>query len=302
MTRKAKTSAQYTLYACECNAECFLRGLCGGCNPSCERKRRESLECDHACDVCGVVCRDRTDLGRLLSDVHCQSPCNATLPLVPEFPHYLSQVEWSTGATLRLPPAGRYVMPLSKWIRNYRQKGSRPWSLRGSEDIVSHFDRDSELYLSCHGRDRVIHDLWARKCCPSDPWAAFAEAGFSAVFAPDYSLWDDAPRAEHILESERSLVAARLIGSRGTPAVPQLFLHNDADIRRWAEWLCQYPQMTTIAVNLQFITKRLKSGVPSVAEAFGRLARGSSTHPRGWCSSGLSGWTICGASHLWGTT
>jgi len=195
------------------------------------------------------------------------------LPSVPQLANYVSQLDDSPA--LNLGPDGHYAVPLSKWVTN--PKGVRAWNMpTGNAKRRLGIPETGTLLLAGQASDRLLHGFWCHRTVCGDPWQAIGEAGFDIVLGPDFSVWSNAPRIEYMIEMKRSLVAAAEIQQCGIPVAPNVLLHSGRDVERWADWIKANDTVTAIATNVQFLTKRKRSGkamrnINEIAEIFREL-------------------------------
>ena len=61
------------------------------------------------------------------------------------------------------------------------------------------------------------------------------EMGFAAVIAPNYSVYEDASRVDHMYNIKRSMIVYNELVENGIPAVPDVSWYNKSDIDRWCK-------------------------------------------------------------------
>ena len=176
---------------------------------------------------------------------------------LPELPQYIPVLEKSVKRLHPLPRRQAYGIPLAKAI-NVRESFELPPTLAGGNvhDKLG-VCRDTAVVLFMAWKDAVLHRVW-RDGEVEELWSGVSDQGYSAIVAPNFSVWTDAPRLEHLVEMKRTLVITDMIRRTGLPAIPHLYftLDRPQDRQRWASWLRRNPDISTISVNLQLLLKR----------------------------------------------
>jgi hypothetical protein len=98
-----------------------------------------------------------------------------------------------------------------------------------------------------YGQDPLVEAFWTRRLDLSRQLAA---QSWDLVLAPNYSMYGNQPRAEHLLNFRRNLVVAAELGAAGVPAVPNLYWFRLEDLERAVAW-CADTVPAAVAVNLQ---------------------------------------------------
>lgn len=234
-----------------CDGEaCMLAPFCGGCNHQC---RHQLCPTPDACVDCPAVCRRRRDLGRLFGDADGADWAQiVSVPQTfPDMPRYLPIIERQPGRRFPNVPLRPYLVPIRKTVTPKRL-------LKRTETRDNlHLPRDVPLFLGGHGEDLLLHRIWAAQAleavCGGNWWSDLAD-GYECLLAPDFSVWDNSPRAEHVLEMKRTLICMRNAQEAGITAFPNLFwdpVSSDADFGRWIDWLDANPGVAAVTINYQ---------------------------------------------------
>jgi hypothetical protein len=70
------------------------------------------------------------------------------------------------------------------------------------------------------------------------------------VLSPNFSMYGNQPRTEHLLNFRRNLVIAEEMLAAGVNAAPNLYWYRLEDLRRYGRWL-EDVQPPAVAINLQ---------------------------------------------------
>jgi hypothetical protein len=108
----------------------------------------------------------------------------------------------------------------------------------------------TKAILQCYGSDMLIENLWPYR---REIFAKLARLGFVAATSVNYSIWDDQPHAERLINIKRGLITFEDWQSAGVPSIPHIYWYGYKDLGAWAEWLSDNPNVTAAAINLQTI-------------------------------------------------
>jgi len=111
--------------------------------------------------------------------------------------------------------------------------------------------------------DPLVEAFWTdrRSLIP-----AIAAQRWDLVLAPNYSLFGNQPRAEHLLNFRRNLLIAAEMVAAGIAAVPNLYWFRKEDLDRYLEW-CERTHPPAVATNLQTLRTEAdwEFGLPGLA-------------------------------------
>jgi len=205
-----------------------LEGVCSGC-PGCARLFR-ACRPGPDCRRCGMVCPDwhgdgvwahvRWNLGGLSfpRGVRIRSP---------ELPPHVPMV---SGPLRLAAPEG-----LLPWVALHAGKaGLRTWEA-GSVRERYRLAPGTRLILSFFVRDSTLRRFWRER----PRWVAALAREGAAAFAPNFSVWEDAPRVEHLVSMKMSALCAAELAAAGVPVVLDASWREKEDLDRWAEFAAE---------------------------------------------------------------
>lgn len=260
-----------TLKSCDCDS-CQFHNLCGGCHPECNH-----AGCARPCAGCPVRCRRREDVDMWLKDAGGVldlvlpgklqwPPLPDGLPaVVPEMDGYrMAEYDAAAGWPAYAVGAPRVFSAGGKGLRP-RWRGAQASSVLG-------LPPGKAVILHMFGPDELIERLWTEqfRC---RVWDQVAEVGFSLVLGPNYSVYGEHPRFEHLINMRRSLLAAARLASLGVPAVPNVYWWTGEDLERWIDCI-ENLGLSAVAVNAQtYRTKKdwafMLAGLKHMGETLG---------------------------------
>ncbi|KLU61714.1 hypothetical protein CEB3_c18920 [Peptococcaceae bacterium CEB3] len=204
---------------------CPYQQICGGC-PGCDRIYIH----DHQCQKCLLTCVDKPGV---LAAAHNEwdrlqwprpTQAHKGIPGLPEIIH-------TVGSISKAP------VEWEAWLPTI-YKNKRP-------------DRSASAsrFVAVHGYspDGYLADLWAHR---ADYWAYYRQ--FDLVFTPNFSIYDNAPRFEQLINLYRTTKCYAEMVNAGLPAILDVAWGQSADIERWVEYI-RAIHPPAIAMSLQGI-------------------------------------------------
>lgn len=202
------------------------QGFCSGC-PGCGRLVRD-CQPGRQCDKCRYVCPDWHGDG-IWAHIHTNLgglgfPDGAAIRS-PELPAHIPMVS----APLHEPvPDG-----LLEWVAIHAGKaGKRTWEKGGVREHFG-FPADTNIILDLYVRDSTLRGFWLKR----QEWPGILAAERAAAFAPNFSVYEDAPRIEHLICMKMSAVTAAEMAAAGILVVPDVSWYEIGDLERWAAFI-----------------------------------------------------------------
>lgn len=130
--------------------------------------------------------------------------------------------------------------------RVYRNKGLQE-ALNLTEPVMG--------VLQFYVKDRAIEGLWDNR---KEIYKQLQEFPWKAVIAPNFSVYEDAPRVDHLYNMKRSNVVYNELLEQGFPAVPDISWYNRIDLDQWAREINQN-NIKTIAFSFQTVSTKSKA-------------------------------------------
>lgn len=256
---------------CDCTSCAFWMGtdgnggpstiepLCSGTNASCSYcacARTEASAPTDACRTCPIRCGSRTDIAAWLNDVGQTLRFTGILlhgRLPDGLPRLIPQVDGTDirplDVNLRWPA---YAVGLRR-VFSQRSNEIYPRFRKTSAHRALGLRADQLAVLVGYGTDPLVEAFWSKRHA-QQLIAQIAQQAWDLVLAPNYSVYGNWPRVEHLLNMRRSLVIAQEMAQEGICVVPNIYWYRLEDLRRWAEWI-QTSQPLAIAINLQTVRR-----------------------------------------------
>lgn len=203
--------------------------------------------CDASCDL--VCLKKPGDFVRALLEIGgfdhggipaLQGPAEALPPYVPVLQHGFDHevpLEWAA-FTLRglMRFSGRRYAPIGASAGEVRAR-------LGVSDAT-------KILLLATGKDRPIESYWRWRRLHRAP-DALAALGLSGAIAPNYSMFLEEPRPQHMFNRKRSLICASEWSTAGIGVVPYLQAVAPADWLYWETFLREHVEVTHVAKEFQ---------------------------------------------------
>lgn len=224
--------------------------LCSGCNSDCAY-----CGCARSsCTSCPIRCGSRTDIHAWMRDVGGTLEFDdlaVGIPL-PSLPAFIPQVDGSSVAELdavvRWPA---YAVGLRR-VFSLRTHALYPrWTDGRTAAEILEVPDTTLTVLSGYGEDPLVEAFWTARH-RDDLIDRVAALRLGLVLAPNYSIYGNWPRAEHLINMRRSLIVAAEFAAAGIPTVPNLYWYRLEDLRRLADWAIETAP-PAVAINVQTV-------------------------------------------------
>ncbi len=232
---------------------CPLLAACGGLTA--RGGGWNCLEACKGCDraTCDVVCMSKPTFGRRLlevrNDLGAKHVGSLQGPPSGEMPKYVPVLQYALPSDARLP-VGPIAIPLASLMRFDRRRGSYGPIARTPDELRQRFGvtPNTPVFILGTGQDAPIERYWhLRREGAAD---ALSKLNVT-VIAPNYSVFLDDPRTQHLYNRRRSLMCAEELGARGVRVIPYLHGITGSDYAFWADFLREHEEITTMAKEFQ---------------------------------------------------
>lgn len=173
---------------------------------------------------------------------------------LPELPRFIPQVD---GHRLAAFDAGlswpAYAIGLRRVFSLSTGRLRRAWQGRTARDVLG-APSGTRLVLAAYGTDPLIERFWTNQHAEG-LYGEVAALGFDLVLAPNYSVYGNQPRFEHLLNIKRNALVAARLAEAGVPSVPNLYWWRRIDLERQLAWVLR-EEVPGVAVNLQTFRSR----------------------------------------------
>lgn len=226
---------------------CINVKRCGGCSFC------EACICDNKCNICGTVCMKRgkavvyanniiKNRSELLQNKKIRLPKH--IPIIPD----KLKTELSLNRVKMIGVHGGVALSQNgTGIRKiYKTNGFKK---------ALNINEDCKGILQFYVKDRTLEGIWKSR---TQLYEEIKQQGFEAVIAPNFSLYEDAPRIEHLFNIERSMTIYNELIQFGINAIPDIAWYNINDLDFWIEKINK-SKCNIIAFSFQVVDVRLKA-------------------------------------------
>lgn len=225
---------------------CELEERCGGCSYC------EAAVCLRKCAECYALCFRRLNNDTYINEclgrpgIHLKKNHEIMVPYhIPVLPDKLIKqpVKFSLVGVHGQNALARNG---GKINRAYLEKGFAG---------VLNISKDTEGIMEFYVRDRTLEGFWDnRKSIIRD----LHRLHLAAVIAPNFSVYEDAPRLDHIYNIKRSTVIYNEMLDAGVNAIPDVSWFNINDLEEWIKEINQQG-IRLIAFSFQVVDVQLKT-------------------------------------------
>lgn len=128
----------------------------------------------------------------------------------------------------------------------YRNKG-----LQGALNL----EKEIKGILQFYVKDRTLEGLWDNR---KNIYTQLKEFPWETVIAPNFSVYEDAPRMDHLYNMKRSSLIYNEMLEAGLPAVPDISWYNRIDLDQWIREINK-KNIGCIAFSFQTVDTRSKA-------------------------------------------
>jgi len=232
---------------CERNCErCTFIGRCGGCSLC------EAAVCGHNCGSCFALCMRRPAAAAYVNGalggpgIELKSNTDISLPYhIPIIPDKLEK---------------RTIAPQMIAIhaqRVFSRNGERIDNVYLEKGYNRHLNLDegTKAILECYVKDRILEGMWDKR---KSIYSQLKLLQLEAVISPNFSVYEDAPRIDHMHNIRRSVIMYNELLDSGINAIPDISWFNIHDLKNWCSEIVKN-QIKVVSFSFQVVDVNLKT-------------------------------------------
>jgi len=226
-----------------CKANCLYYKECGGCSLC------EASLCSKNCNACFALCFQRKGIDSLLKDLNSTIKTNTFINLpyhIPILPDPLRKIPDELNRTIAVHGGNMFSRKGEHIYKKYREKGFQE-ALKIPSDI--------EGILEFYVKDRTLEGFWDKR---KTIYPNLKNINFKAVIAPNFSVYEDAPRIDHLYNMKRSRTVYNELLDYGINSIPDISWYNRQDLEWWANEIT-HKNIKLIAFSFQVVDVGLKT-------------------------------------------
>lgn len=209
----------------------------------------------------------------------CDLHCNKCSSICPKRPGAFLYLQANGGAEIKLQQNKNYDLPVHIPILPDRMKSRPPFELlpviavhggnmfsRNGERINASYgnhgfhkalniDLRTKGILEFYVKDRTLEGFWDKR---KTIYSEIKKMNFSGVIAPNFSVYEDTARMDHIYNMKRSSIVYNELMDEGIPAIPDISWYSRADLDRWCKEIVK-SKVKTISFSFQVVDTALKA-------------------------------------------
>lgn len=229
--------------------------LCSGPNASCSYcgcARTEGAASAEACGRCPIRCGSRIDIAGWMTDVGGTLAFDdLTVPgeFPPGLPRLIPQLDGSAPGELdQQLHWGAYAVGLRRVFSPATHTVLPRFRDRDVHEVLE-LRPGQAAVLAGYGEDPLVEAFWTRRRI-EQLVEQIAAQGWDLVLAPNYSIFGNWPRIEHLLNMRRCLIIAAELATAGVPTLVNMYWFRLEDLKRWVDWVAD-TDPAGVAVNVQ---------------------------------------------------
>lgn len=120
---------------------------------------------------------------------------------------------------------------------------------------VLNIENDIEGVLEFYIKDRTLEGFWDKR---EEVYPELKKFKWRAIIAPNFSVYEDAPRVDHLYNMKRTSIVYNEMIDHNLPTVPDISWYNQIDLDQWIREINKNG-LQTIAFSFQVVDVRLKA-------------------------------------------
>jgi hypothetical protein len=125
---------------------------------------------------------------------------------------------------------------------------------KGIPDALN-LSEKTKFLLQFYVKDRTLEGFWDNR---QNIYNQLANFNWHIIIAPNFSVYEDSPRIDHLYNMKRSSIVYNELLNLGLPAVPDISWYNQIDLDQWVREINKN-KLKTIAFSFQVVNVRLKA-------------------------------------------
>jgi hypothetical protein len=195
------------------------------------------------------MCFQRKGIDALLKDLDDNIKTNTTIDLpyhIPVLPDPLKVVPDKLTGTIAVHAGNMFSRKGEHIFKKYLEKG-----YQGALNIPGYTKAILEFYV----RDKTLEGFWDKR---QFIYPDLKKMNFKAVIAPNFSVYEDAPRIDHLYNMKRSKTVYNELLDCSINSIPDVSWYSRQDLDTWAEEIT-VKKIKIIAFSFQLVDVKLKT-------------------------------------------
>lgn len=202
------------------------------------------------CGECPIRCGSRVDIGAWMTDVGNTlefDDIGMRGQTWPGLPRFVPQLDTANVADLDDGLAWpAYAVGLRRVFSPVTSTLLPTFRGTTAREAIGLDDRQRSVLVG-YGEDPLVEAFWSRR---HGLYEGLVEQAWDLVLAPNFSMYGNQPRTEHLLNFRRNLLICEEMLAAGINAAPNLYWYRLEDLERYGRWLEEVTP-AIVAMNLQ---------------------------------------------------
>lgn len=206
--------------------------------------------CKKSCNNCFALCFERPGAALLLGEYELEIKQNTSIDLpihIPIIPDALKQMpDYRLMPCIAVHAGNMFSRDGERIYPKYKNMGCQ-----GALNV----DPRTKILLEFYVRDKTIEGFWDKR---KELYNDLKKLNFDSVIAPNYSVFEDAPRLDHLYNIKRSKTVYSELMDIGINAIPDVSWFNIRDLENWCQEI-ERSGIKLIAFSFQVVDVGLKT-------------------------------------------
>ena len=231
--------------------------------------------CGRNCDLCRLKlhCQGCSLCEKSL----CSRDCKRCFSLCPDRPGSFGYLKKIGGGRIELHKNTAYQLPVNipvlpdrltekihvrdiigihggNMLSSNGENVARVYRMKGLQAALN-LDRPIKGVLQFYVKDRTLEGLWDKR---DNVIRQLCEFPWEVVISPNFSVYEDAPRMDHLYNIKRSSIIYNEMTAAGIPAAPDISWYNRIDLDQWIREINE-KEIKCIAFSFQTVGTDLRA-------------------------------------------
>ena len=232
----------------KCCSKCVEKSICGGCSLC------EASICSKKCSNCMVLCAKRPESIPYINSIggtglvlkaNKEIKLNSYhIPVLPD--RMINTPKYEVMPIIALHAGNMFATNGEKINKSYLEKGYRK---------ALNIDKRTEAIIEFYVKDRTLEGFWDKR---KGIYEELKRMNVKAVITPNFSVYEDVPRIDHLYNIKRSTIVYNEMIDEGINAIPDIVWYTKEDLDRWQEAINR-SDIRVIAFSFQVVGVQLKA-------------------------------------------
>lgn len=228
-------------------SKCTLNKQCGGCSCC------EAAACSNNCKRCYVLCAKRAESIPYLNSIGGPTislNANIVVDLPGHIPVLPDRMKEMPNYDL-MPVIGIHG---GNMLSRNGEKINASYLNKGFADALN-LDPRTEGILQFYVKDRTLEGFWDNR---KDIYRDLHKLNFKAIISPNFSVYEDAPRVDHLFNIKRTTISYNELLEAGLNAIPDISWYSKNDLDQWIREI-NNNKLKMVAFSFQVVDVELKA-------------------------------------------